>query len=295
MLRFLFQGFILSLILYGCNSQNSQSGETDFIPQADQPPSLHEEDEIIYSLNIPTDIVSFFEETGAGFDPLVTCPLERIPMYQNPEHLAILLGMLGVDLSYCTLFERAPESTDYYMHIEMLADKLELPEHILDTSPLHQESNLDNVDSLRFLIDQIYTEMDAHFKKNGQSSMASLSLLGGWVETMYIGVAIYKDKGILEMGDRILQQKYSLNSLSGFLASDQESLMIRRYMHSVEKLKEVYNEVDIRYEAEGFEMDSSELTFRARVAEINYEPETLEKICRMIVQLREDILPMVNR
>ena len=97
------------------------------------------------------------------------------------------------------------------------------------------------------------------------------------------------------MGDRILQQKYSLNSLSGLLASEQESLMIRRYMHSVNKLKEVYNEVDIRYETEGFEMDSTEQAFHARVAEISYAPETLEKICRMVIQLREDILPLVNR
>jgi hypothetical protein len=295
MLRFAFRAFILSLVLFGCNPQNPQPGENDFIADPDHPSSLIEEGEIIYSLNIPTDIVSFFEETGTGFDPSVTCPLERIPMYENPEHIAILLGVLGVDLSYCTLFERVAESAEYYNHIDLLADKLELPEEILDNSPLHDQSNLDDVDSLRNLIDQIYSEMDAYFKKRGQSSLASLSLLGGWVETMYIGVSIYKDKEILEMGDRILQQKYSLNSLSGLLASEQESLMIRRYMHSVNKLKEVYNEVDIRYETEGFEMDSTEQAFHARVAEISYAPETLEKICRMVIQLREDILPLVNR
>ncbi len=295
MLRFVFQAFILSLVLFGCNPQNPQAGENDFIADPDHPSSLVEEGEIIYSLNIPTDIVSFFEETGTGFDPDVTCPLERIPMYENPEHIAILLGVLGVDLSYCTLFERVAESAEYYMHIDLLAEKLDLPEKILGNSPLHNQSNLEDVDSLRNLIDQIYTEMDAHFKKSGQSSLASLSLLGGWVETMYIGVAIFKDKEILEMGDRILQQKYSLNSLSGLLASEQESLMIRRYMHSVEKLKDVYSEVDIRYETEGFEMDSTEQAFHARVAEICYAPEALEKICRMVIQLREDILPLVNR
>ena len=294
MSRFLFRAFILSLVLYGCNSQTPQTGENDFIVDPDLSFSGAEEGEIIYSLNIPTDIVSFFEETGTGFDPGVPCPLLRVPMYENPEHIALLLGVLGVDLSYCTLFERVAESAEYFNHIDLLADKLELPEDILDNSHIHNQSNLEDVDSLRTLIDQIYTEMDTHFKKNDQSSLASLSLLGGWVETMYIGVSIYIDKGVLEMGDRILQQKYSLNSLSGLLANEQESLMIRRYMHSVNKLKEVYDQVDIRYESDGFQMDSTKLAFHARVAEISYEPETLEKICKMIVQLREDILPLIN-
>jgi len=295
MLRFMFRAFILSLVFYGCNPRSPEFGDKDFVADPEHPFALVEKGEIIYSLNIPTDIVSFFEETGTGFDPSVPCPLERIPLYDNPEHIAVLLGVLGVDLSYCTLFERVVESAEYYNNIDLLADKLDLPETILDNSPIHNQSNLENADSLRALIDNIYTEMDAHFKKSGQSSLASLSLLGGWVETMYIGVAIYKDKNILEMGDRILQQKYSLNSLSGLLAIEQESLMIRRYMHSVEKLKDVYNNVDIRYEIEGFEMDSAEQAFHGRVAEINSEPETLEKICRMIVQLRDDILPLVNR
>jgi len=53
--------------------------------------------------------------------------------------------------------------------------------------------------------------------------------------------------------------------------------------------------VDIRYETEGFEMDENEQAFRANVAEIIYEPEQLEEICKLVLQLRQDILPMVLR
>ncbi|MCK4748456.1 MAG: hypothetical protein KAT15_15500, partial [Bacteroidales bacterium] len=225
----------------------------------------------------------------------ITCPLEKIPLYDNPEHIALLLGVLGVDLSYCTLFERVTETAEYYHHIELLAGKLELPREIFEDSPGEQRAYLENPDSLKNQIFEIYTEMDMQFRENNQLSLASLSLLGGWLETMYIGVVIYKNKTVLEMGDRILQQKYSLNSLSGILANQQESLMVRRYMHTVNKLKEVYDEVDIRYETEGFEMDDNEQVFHASVAEIIYEQESLNEICRIILQLREDILPMVNR
>jgi len=88
----------------------------------------------------------------------------------------------------------------------LLAGKLELPGEIFEDSPGVQSSYLDNPDSVKKQIFEIYTEMDTQFKENNQLSLASLSLLGGWLETMYIGVKIYKDKSVLEMGDRILQQ-----------------------------------------------------------------------------------------
>lgn len=294
MFRIAFRAITLSFFLYACNPTGSQSGEGDFIP-SNNSSAFFQDGEIVYALKIPTDIVTFFEKTGTGFDPGIICPLEKVPLYDNPEHIAILLGVLGVDLSYCSLFERIPESAEYYLHIELLADKLNLPREIFEESPGVQRSNLENPDSLKKQIYEIYTEMDNHFRESNQLSLASLSLLGGWLETMYIGVDIYKDKSILDMGDRILQQKYSLNSLSGIMANQQESLMVRRYMHTVNKLKTVYDKVDIRYEPRGFEMDENQQAFHASVAEIIYEPESLDEICKIVLQLRKDILPMINR
>ena len=127
MFRYAFPTIILSFFLYACNPTGSQSGENDFISDTSNPSAFAEDGEIVYALRIPTDIVSFFEETGTGFDPDITCPLEKIPLYDNPEHVALLLGVLGVDLSYCTLFERVTDAAEYYHHIELLAGKLELP------------------------------------------------------------------------------------------------------------------------------------------------------------------------
>ncbi len=295
MFRFPFRTLLLFVFLIGCNYSDTPPSPSDFVPGSEDFYALARNGQIVYALKIPTDIVGFFEETGTGFDPDIPCPLEKIPLYDNREHVSILLGMMGVDLNYCTLFDRVIESAEYYKHIELLADKLGLPREIFEDSAGKRKSDLENTDSLRRQIYQIYTDMDNHFKESNQLSLASLSLLGGWLEAMYIGVRIYQDKSVLEMGDRILQQKYSLNSLSGILANQQESLMVRRYMHTVNKLKEVYDLVEIRYVPESFEMDPNDQTFHADVAEIRYEPESLEEICKIILQLREDILPMVSR
>ena len=172
----------------------------------------------------------------------------------------------------------------------MLANNLDLPREIFEKSSDELEWYVNNPDSLTGLIDQIYTEVDAYFRNQNQESLAYLTLLGGWLEAMYIGVRIYQDKSIIEMGDRILQQKYALNSLTGLLANYQESLVIRKYMHPLNQLKETFQGVEIKYSKDGFKLDQPNKTFYATSVEITYEPETLQEICSMILQIREQII-----
>ena len=87
-----------------------------------------------------------------------------------------------------------------------------------------------------------------------------------------------------------LQQKYALNSLTGLLANYQESLIVRRYMHPLNKMKDAYEQVEIRYSEEGFKLDQEERTFHASVSEITCEPETLDNICQIITRVRGEII-----
>ena len=158
---------------------------------------------VIYALHLPTDISILFEETGTGFNPGILMPQDRIPLYDEPGQMALLMGVLGVDLSYCKLFERFPESAECYHQIELLADNLNLPEEIFEKPSENLDNYMDDPDSLTGLINKVFHDVDNYFKASGQESLASLSLLGGWLEAMYIAVNIYEDNSIFEMGDRI--------------------------------------------------------------------------------------------
>lgn len=280
----------LLLLLNACNHSNSTGNSENVFTGSNEPSAIADASEVIYSLALPTDISQFFEETGTGFNPELLIPLDKIPLYENPGKMALILGVLGVDLSYCKLFDRVFESAECYKHIELLADNLGLPQDIFVRSSTDLELLVNEPDSLTQLITQVYRDMDTYFKSNSQESLASLSLLGGWIEALYIGVKIYDEKAILDMGDRILQQKYALTSMVGLLGNYQESLVVRRYMHPLNKLKKSYEQVEIRYLQDGFQMDHSERVFTASVAHIEYEPETLNTICEMIMQLREEII-----
>jgi hypothetical protein len=281
--------FVLLLVM-ACNPSGPTAAGENFIQDPHFDALAQDAIGVIYSLQLPTDINDIFEKTGTGFNPDFTIPLKRISLYEYPGQMAILLGALGVDLSYCKLFERNLESGEYYRNIELLANNLDLPREIFEKSNEELQWYMNNPDSLTGLIDQIFTDVDSHFKDQNQESLAYLTLLGGWIEAMYISVRIYQDRSIIEMGDRILQQKFALNSLTGLLANYQESLVIRKYMHPLSQLKEAFSEVNIKYAKEGFTLDQPNRTFHATSVEITYEPEVLQEICGKIVQMREQII-----
>lgn len=278
------------LIVMACNRSGPPAAGDHFVPDPNYDSLSQDAIGVIYSLKLPTDINEIFEKTGTGFNPDFTIPLKRVSLYEYPGQMALLIGALGVDLSYCKLFERKVESGDYYKNIEMLANNLDLPREIFEKSNAELQWYVNNPDSLTGLIDQIYTDVDSHFRAQNQESLAYLTLLGGWMEAMYISVRIYQDKSVLEMGDRILQQKYALNSLLGLLTNYQESLVIRKYMFPLNQLKETFKEVEIKYSKEGFRLDQQQRTFHATSVEISFKPATLQEICDQILDIREQII-----
>jgi hypothetical protein len=278
------------ILMFACNRSGPPSAGNDFISDPEYDADAQQAIGVIYSMQLPTDIIEIFEKTGTGFNPDFTIPLKRISLYDYPGQMALLIGALGVDLSYCKLFERKEEAGEYYKNIELLANNLDLPREIFEKSSDELQWYLNNPDSITGLIDQIFTEVDNYFRDQNQESLAYLTLMGGWLETMYIGVRIYQDKSVLEMGERILQQKYALNSLSGLLANYQESLVIRKYMHPMNQLKEIFREVEIKYSKEGFKLDQQNKMFHSNSVEITYGHETLDEICSLILNMREQII-----
>ena len=294
MFRVAFPLLFLCLTVFACSSRDTGTGSEEEFAGTGEGVIHGDAFDVIYALQLPIDIAQLFEETGTGFNQDLLLPLDMVQLYDDPDMVALMMGALGVDLSYCKLFERLPESADCYMQIEDLAEKLSLPEEIFRTTHADLEHYINDPESLTLLIEQVYTDVDTHFKSNNQESLASLSLLGGWLEAMYIGIRIFKDKDILLMGDRILQQKFALTSMAGLLSNYQESLLVRRYMHALNKLKEIYEHVEIRYDTEGFEMRPEEYQFHGSVSELIYEPEVLDQICELIVETRNELILKIS-
>ena len=281
---------MLMVLLCACDHSGRRESAPEIFTINRESEVAGEAYEVIYSLYLPTDNSRLFEGTGANFIPEILIPTEKIPLYEDPEQIAQLLGALGVDMSYCRLFERLPEAAGFYFQIEMLADKLGLPDEMFEKYSGNLEDYFSDPDSLTGLINGVYSDTDRYFRESDRESLASLSLMGGWIETMFIAVNIYRKRAIIDMGNRILQQKYALNSLVGLLGNFQESLTIRRNIHLLNELRGLYDQMEILYEPQGFQINPEEKKFHASVSGIICAPGTLDSICETVMRIRDEII-----
>lgn len=277
------------IVLSACKNQTTQP-EEEFIAE----PSVKESaevKEVIYSMYLPTDMSDLFEKAGSNFNPEIPAPVNTLPLYTNPEQIALMLGVFGVDLSYMKILQQKALAAEYYSAIKVLAVNLEIPDEIFEESSKNLEKNLENQDSLAAVIERIYSDTDKFFRESNKDNLASISLLGGWIEAMHIGVSIFEsEEGNKAMAHKLLQQKYTLNSIYSILSNHQESLRVTSYLLMLKRLRKEFEKVEIRYPVEGFSVDTTQKRIQTANAMINYEPATLTEINSLVTQMREELV-----
>jgi len=287
------RAFIISAVIIfvfsACKTENKQSDNAVFYTQ-DTLKLLGEASEVIYALSLPTDMSILIEESGYNFNPELPAATRNTPRYSDTSQMAVILGIYGVDLSYSKVYNQSASVADYYNSLKSLSSRLTVPEAIFESSRKAIEQSFNNPDSLTKVITLIYQENDIYFRRNGREHLASLSLMGGWIEAMYIGVSLYKENESKEMRERILQQKFALNSIISLLSNYQEDQMITTYLLMLKKLRKQFDRIGIRYAKDGFSVDTSTHKLQSKGAIIDYDPETMDQICSIVIQIRNELL-----
>lgn len=274
--------------LIGC--KQSAPVEESFNP-AKITTTTREVNEIIYSMYLPTDLADVLDETGTNYDAEVPASIENYTLYKSEEQIAVMLGIYGVDMMYMKLLGQIPSAASYFQVIKNLAGKTDIPNRIFEGSIARLEDNFSSQDSIAAIITDIYAQTNAYFNKNGKKNLSSLSLLGGWIETMYIGVSmLQKDQYNTVMAEKILQQKYSLNTIYTMMRNHQGSLVARKYLLLIKKLRQEFDKVEIKYPKDGFNVDTSNRKIQSGKAEITYSEDTLKKITTLITLIRNEII-----
>ena len=157
-----------------CNAPSTKKADEEHFDMGENTIDAVQVEEIIYSLYLPTDMSQLFEKTGTNFNPGLLISLVNLPQYQDPEQMALVIGAWGVDMSYCKIYGQSQNSAEYYEAIEQLSVKLEIPESIFRSSSEKIELYFENQDSLSIIINNIFTEVNNHFKQNDKDALATI-------------------------------------------------------------------------------------------------------------------------
>ena len=155
----------------------------------------------------PMIVADMIKKSGALYDKTMTNPTSNLSKYSDGMKKALNLGIYGADLGYVTMYENTGDAMDYYKTVVQLGEQLKINVSFDAALMKRFSDNMGKKDSILMLVGEAYRRSDNFLRESEQDNTAGLILAGGWVESIYFALNVYKQKPSEAVSVRIGEQK----------------------------------------------------------------------------------------
>jgi hypothetical protein len=250
---FLLLFLMLGMILTGCNLGKKSEGEGsgDFEASgtldAETQEQLNTAKRIFYSLPSPLETAMLIKNAGAAYNEELMNPVSNSSKYITSKSKALNLGIYSTDLSYASLFDQSQATLDYIGAAKEMADGLNILDAIDEETVNQLEEQINNRDAIIDIISETLMNSSSFLKENELEGTASVVLVGGWVEGLYIATNLVDENDLEDnkLVERIVDQKLSLDIMVNLLESSPEDQDAQAVLEDVKALKIIFDKITI--------------------------------------------------
>jgi hypothetical protein len=244
---------MLGLILTGCNRGTKTEGEGsgDFEASgtldAETQEQLNTAKRIFYSLPSPLETAMLIKNAGARYNEELMNPVSNTSRYITSKSKALNLGIYSTDLSYASLFDQSQATLDYIVAAKEMADGLNILDAIDEETVNRLEEQINNRDAIIDIISETLMNSSSFLKENDLEGTASVVLVGGWIEGLYIATSLVNENELEDnkLVERIVDQKLSLDIMINLLKSSPEDQDAQAVLEDVKALKTIFDKITI--------------------------------------------------
>ena len=285
----------LGLILSGCNrGPKAEGGSGDFEATGGIDPETQEQlntaKRIFYSLPSPLETAMLIKNAGAVYDEGLLNPTGNTSLYVTSKSKALNLGIYSTDLSYASLFDQTQATLDYIAAAKEMADGLNILDAINEETIQTLEDNINNREMIIDIISETLMNSSSFLKENGLEATASVILVGGWMEGLYIATSLadatsMEDNKLIE---RIVDQKLSLDIMVNLLNESQEDEDAMSVLQDVMAIKAIFDEISIEQgEVTAVEDPETNVTTLKSESSIDISPEVFLELKAKVSEIRK--------
>jgi hypothetical protein len=250
---FLLLYVLLGLIAFGCNRGPKSEGEGsgEFEASGTLDPETQEQlntaKRIFYSLPSPLETAMLIKNAGAEYNEELMNPTSNTSRYITSKSKALNLGIYSTDLSYASLFDQSQATLDYIAAAKEMADGLNILDAIDEETVTRLEEQINNRDAIIDIISETLMNSSSFLKENNLEGTASVVLVGGWVEGLYIATNLVNSNDLSgnKLVERIVDQKLSLDIIINLLESTPEDQDAQSVLEDVKALKSIFDKITI--------------------------------------------------
>jgi len=209
---------------------------------------IQQAEKIFNALPSPLESAMLIKSAGAKFDRKFLNPVENIKLYTTNRSRALNLGVYTCDLSFASMYDETQLIINYMTAAKKMADGLGIMDAIQQSTVDKLEENINNKEVIMETISETFLNSNSYLADNDQPAVASMVLVGGWVEGLYIATQLVdlKEFNGNKLVSTIIDQKLSIDILLNLLNSNKGNPSIDEMIVQMNGMKNVFDKINIK-------------------------------------------------
>lgn len=250
--KYLFSLFVMLCILSACSSEKKDKpeitiGKEEVIVNKLVSKQLQSAQQIFYSLPSPLEIAMMLKRSGAEYNFEILNSVENASRYTTNKSMALNLGIYSTNLSYASIFDQTQITIKYMSAAKKLAENLGVLNAIDEGTIQRIEENLNDREMILDIISETLLNTNAYLEEEKRSSVASIIMVGGWVEGLHIATSLVEPGKLdSELVKRICDQKFTIKTIINLLMQSMPDKDIESLIVQMNELKDYYDRIDVK-------------------------------------------------
>lgn len=248
---------------------------------------------IIKSIPSPLETSDLIKSLNAPFSQRILNSPDKRNTYTTTDKQALNLGIYGADLGYVNIYEERGAAFNYLKAVKQMADELKIGQFFDFNTIKRMSSNASNLDSLLYISQRGFEQMNNYLEKQGRTDVGAQLLLGGWIESVYLSTSVYKTNPHEKLMEVIGEQKVALDEIMVLMDAFRGERKFQGILKGFDKLKSVYDNIQIEYiegESEMKMVNGIPQMVSSSKSIVKITPEQVEVITETIETLRNNII-----
>jgi hypothetical protein len=289
---------LFSGVLTGCKSGGKKAPKEEAtvdIPKDNV--TIYEDikkaEKIFNALPSPLESAMLIKSADARFDAALLNPVGNVNNYVTNKSMALNLGIYTCDLSFASLYEQTQLIIDYMNAAKKMADGLGILKAIEQSTIDRLEENINNSEVIMEIVSETFMNSSSYLEDNGQAAIASMVLVGGWFEGLYISTQLVdmKEFNSNKLVGRIIDQKLTIGILMNLLESSKGNPAIDELIVQVNKLKVVFDKISITTSPIRTEFEkSTNTTILKSEVKTDMTPAVFKELATVVAEIRNSFV-----
>lgn len=284
------------MLCSGCRGGKKSEQEVIRVDMIDKTAILEDiekAERVFQALPSPLESAMLIKSSGAGFGQKLLNPVSNANNYVTSKSMALNLGIYTCDLSYASLYEQTQLLIDYMEAAKKMADGLGILRAIEQKNIDELEQNINNSEVIMKIVSETFLNSNSYLEENDQPATASMVLLGGWIEGLYLSTKLVNMNNFdgNKLVSRIIDQKLSIDILLNLLSGSKGNPAIDELISEVTKLKIVFDKIRLDTSPVRPVYDeASEATILRSEVKTDMTPEVFSELAALASEIRNSFV-----